>query len=249
MFSKAIISLLVSAVFYKCSRYFSPYLFHGYPAMKRADQRDWDTRYASMLHSALLVYFGCHEVIATRAYYQEAEHPMLMVFRTSRVTNMALGMSLGFFVVDMAATLKYNMGGTEMALHHVGSFSCVAIAAFSGQCHLYVLWMLTTEATTPFVNIRWWLDKAGLKAHPLYFWNGIAIVLSWMLFRLALFPPFFYSVWTHRDELHHLNIASRTLLLVFPVVLISLNLFWFQKIVKGIMKMLGMGQAKPLKKE
>lgn len=23
-----------------------------------------------MLHSALLVYFGCHEVIATRAYYQ-----------------------------------------------------------------------------------------------------------------------------------------------------------------------------------
>lgn len=40
---------------------------------------------------------------------QEAEHPMLMVFRTSRVTNMALGMSLGFFVVDMAATLKYNV--------------------------------------------------------------------------------------------------------------------------------------------
>ncbi|RYR79381.1 hypothetical protein Ahy_A01g004198 isoform F [Arachis hypogaea] len=35
--------------------------------------------------------------------------------------------------------------------------------------------VLFTESTTPFVNLRWHLDVAGLKSSKLYIWNGVAL--------------------------------------------------------------------------
>ena len=46
-----------------------------------------------------------------------------------------------------------------------------------GQAHAYTLALLATEFTTPFVNARFWLDKAGCKAHPVYAANGVAMLL------------------------------------------------------------------------
>ncbi len=53
-----------------------------------------------------------------------------------------------------------QLGGTEMILHHVGSLASVVTAIVSGNCHMHALWMLMTEFTTPFINLRWWFDKA-----------------------------------------------------------------------------------------
>ena len=42
---------------------------------------------------------------------------------------------------------------------------------------MHAAWMMLAEATTPFVNMRWWLDKAEMKSSPLYFYNGVALFL------------------------------------------------------------------------
>ncbi len=51
------------------------------------------------------------------------------------------------------------MGGFEMLLHHIGSLASVTAAIVTGHGHMHALWMLVTEFTTPFINMRWWLDK------------------------------------------------------------------------------------------
>jgi hypothetical protein len=48
----------------------------------------------------------------------------------------------------------------EMAAHHVAALAAVAAAAFRAHAHNYTLALLATECTTPFVNLRWMLDKA-----------------------------------------------------------------------------------------
>lgn len=53
-----------------------------------------------------------------------------------------------------------QMGGAPMVVHHCGSLACVALAYFSGDAHMFTIWMLSTECTTPFIAMRYLLDKS-----------------------------------------------------------------------------------------
>jgi hypothetical protein len=46
-----------------------------------------------------------------------------------------------------------------------------------GQAHAYTLALLATECTTPFVNLRFLLDKGGMRDHPVYTVNGVLLLL------------------------------------------------------------------------
>jgi hypothetical protein len=48
-----------------------------------------------------------------------------------------------------------------------------------GQAHAYTLALLATECTTPFVNLRYLLDKGGWRQHPAYTFNGVALLVRW----------------------------------------------------------------------
>lgn len=56
-------------------------------------------------------------------------------------------------------------GGPELVAHHFAALAAVAAAAFRFHAHNYTLALLATECTTPFVNMRWLLDK-GVRAGP-----------------------------------------------------------------------------------
>jgi TLC domain len=51
-------------------------------------------------------------------------------------------------------------GGYDMIAHHIAATLSIWLAITSRQGHFYVLAMLATEVTTPFVNLRWHLDVA-----------------------------------------------------------------------------------------
>ena len=48
-----------------------------------------------------------------------------------------------------------NILTTLQLLHHGLSMYAICLALFSGKAHMYILMVLFTEATTPFVNLRW----------------------------------------------------------------------------------------------
>lgn len=79
-----------------------------------------------------------------------------------------------------------------MAIHHVAALASVATAGLQQQGHNYTLAMLATEMTTPFVNLRWLLDKAvrpglegGRRRVPAVPGVRAAMCISWPVHRLA----------------------------------------------------------------
>lgn len=231
----AVVSTVFCTLVYKLSRFYSPLLFKSYRGLSLRDKREWDVRYGSMPHAFLCIVYAC-VMLSGDFFYKEA--PVPSVFRTCDTSYTALGISLGFFIVDFVISWKYHMGGNEMLAHHIGAISSVLVAVLLGQGHMHTIWMLVTEATTPFVNLRWWLDKANMKATLLYFYNGVSIFLTWIIFRLVTFPPFFYVVWQQRGQVELLWPGSVVLLMIVPFLLLFLNIMWFYKIVKGVIKLM-----------
>ena len=78
----------------------------------------------------------------------------------------------------------------------------------------------------------------GLKAAPIYTINGICMFLSWFAGRILLFMWFFCHMWQHRLLIADLRQDVQLLIARVPVLLFVLNVFWFGKIVKGLMKLL-----------
>lgn len=131
-----------------------------------------------------------------------------------------------------------------MLIHHVGSLLSIGTAIYSRSGHMHAVWILVTELTTPFINFRWWLEKGGMKSSPLYLLNGVMIFLMWIVARVLLFPPFFYVVWLQREDIKLMSYWSSFLLFTFPALLTVLNLYWFGKITKGVLKLLKGGSGK-----
>ncbi|RVX22730.1 hypothetical protein CK203_008480 [Vitis vinifera] len=148
--------------------------------------------------------------------------------------------SIGYFLSDLAMIL-WNfpaLGGLEYVLHHGLSMFSIFLSLISGQGQVYILMVLFSESTTPFVNLRWHLDVAGLKSSNLYICNGIALFFGWLVARILLFIFFFYHMIIHFDEVKKIFPLGFYSLLMVPPVLAMMNAFWFWKIAKGLIKTL-----------
>ncbi|GMP90037.1 hypothetical protein CsSME_00041352 [Camellia sinensis var. sinensis] len=66
-------------------------------------------------------------------------------------------------------------------LHHGLSMFSIFLSLVHGQGQFYILMVLFTESTTPFVNLRWYLDVAGQKNSKLYVCNGVALFFGWLV--------------------------------------------------------------------
>ncbi|CAL0315682.1 unnamed protein product [Lupinus luteus] len=223
---------------YKATAKLSSLLFNRYYGqLCRATKIEWNNRGFSTLH-ALLVSFTSFYLLVISDLFSEDSHEDLIVNRSSNLSNTVLGISIGYFITDLAMIFWYfpALGGLQYVLHHGLSMFSITLSLLSGQVQIYVLMILLSEITTPFVNLRWYLNAAGLKSSKLYIANGIAMFLVWLVARILLFIYFFYHMWTHFDEVEEVLPLSFYTLLVVPPVLAMMNIFWFWKIVKGVVK-------------
>ncbi|KMZ76364.1 Transmembrane protein 56 [Zostera marina] len=129
-----------------------------------------------------------------------------------------------------------SLGGMEYVLHHFLSLVSLVYTRFSGEGQLYTYMVLISEATTPGINFRWFLDTAGMKKSTLYLMNGIMMLFSWMLVRILLFIYVFYHEYFHFDQIMKMHRFGFLLVVVVPSVLTVMNVLWFGKIIKGLRK-------------
>ena len=80
----------------------------------------------------------------------------------------------------------------------------------------------------------------GLKSHPIFGLNGLMIFLGWIVGRLLLFAGYFYHVYLHWEETKIVPPVGMFVLLVLPLIVSVLNVVWFTKIWKGVMKVSGL---------
>ncbi|KAK4374946.1 hypothetical protein RND71_005623 [Anisodus tanguticus] len=197
----------------------SPLFFTGYVKLDDQKKLEWNNRGFSSFH-ALVVAAASLYLLLESDLFRDGAQDELMINRTSASSDTILGISTGYFLADLAMIFYYfpALGGMEYVLHHGLSMFAIVQSLLSGQAQIYIFMVLFTESTTPFVNLRWYLDVADQKNSKLYVYNGVALFLGWLIKKV--YPLGFYS------------------LLTVPPILALLNIVWFWKIAKGLIKTL-----------
>ena len=111
-----------------------------------------------------------------------------------------------------------------------------------GHGHFLIGCFLCFELSTPFVHLRSILSLLGYKQSKLYVLNGYTMVATFFLCRVLL-PPGMY-VWFARNQGTRLLALVRAMpwrCHVSMLALYGLQMFWFRKMIKGILTYLNNG--------
>ncbi|CAN0876813.1 TLC domain-containing protein 4 [Linum grandiflorum] len=203
---------------YKLTGYASLLWFKSYYNKLTAKQKmEWNNRGFSTFHAIFAALLSLYLVLLSDLF-KDDDQDVMMIDKYSVLSNSVLGVSVGYFLTDLAMIVWCYpvLGGVEYLLHHGLSLFSIILAILSGNAQIYILMVLFTECTTPFVNLRWYLDVAGQKTSKLYIYNGVMLFLGWLV--RTIFPLGFYTVVT------------------VPPTMSMMNVVWFWKIAKGMVK-------------
>ncbi|EEF35964.1 conserved hypothetical protein [Ricinus communis] len=231
--------IIMCIIVYKLTGVLSLLCFNGYGKLTKAQKIEWNNRGFSTFH-AIVVASASFYLLMLSGLFDEDSHDELIINRSSDISNSVLGVSIGYFLADLAMILWYfpALGGLEYVLHHGLSMYSIILALLSGQAQIYILMILFSESTTPFVNLRWYLDVAGQKSSKLYVSNGVLLFLGWLVARIILFICFFTHMFIHFDQVKKVFPLGFYSLLSVPPVLGVMNVVWFWKIARGLIKTL-----------
>uniref|UniRef100_A0A9I9DJV1 TLC domain-containing protein n=1 Tax=Cucumis melo TaxID=3656 RepID=A0A9I9DJV1_CUCME len=187
--------------------------FKAYVKLSNFGKVEWNNRGFSTFHALVAASSSLYLVLFSSTFDPSSRNELL-IRRSSSLSDMTLGFSIGYFLSDLAMVLWLfpALGGFEYIVHHVLSLFSIIQSLLSGQGQVYILMVLFTESTTPFVNLRWYLDNAGQKNSNLYVINGIALFLGWLVARILLFIYFFGHMFKHFDQVRSTSpFANRVL--------------------------------------
>lgn len=226
-------------VVYDLSQLVSTFYFKSYNTLSKIQKIEWNNRAMSTLHSIFIATVSIYFVFWSDLF-SDYKHDGLITFRSSPLSIVSLGVSVGYFLVDlgMLCWMYPALGGSEYILHHSLSAIAVAYSMLTGEGQLYTFMVLISELTTPEINMRWYLDVAGLKRSNAYLVNGVLIFFAWLVARILLFLYMFSHVYMHYDQVSEMHAFGQFLVFVVPAALAVMNLVWFGKILKGLKKTL-----------
>ncbi|KAK7387005.1 hypothetical protein VNO78_27442 [Psophocarpus tetragonolobus] len=242
-YTSVISGMLACKMIYELTQLIGSSHFKIYSSFSKIQRIEWNDRAVSTMHAIFITSISLYLVFCSNLFsdYQSSE---LITDRSSSLSTFALGVSVGYFIADLGMILWFfpSLGGYEYVIHHLFSLVAVAYSMLSGEGQLYTFMVLISETTTPGINLRWYLDVAGMKKSKAYLINGVVIFISWLVARILLFVYMFYHVYLHFDQVEQMQPFGQILVILVPLVLSIMNLVWFFKIIKGLRKTLAKRQ-------
>ncbi|XP_023536615.1 transmembrane protein 56-like [Cucurbita pepo subsp. pepo] len=234
--------ILASKLVYDVTDLISGVYFKSYSNLSRIQRVEWNNRAMSTLHAIFITAASLYMVFLSDLFSDR--YFSLITFRSSTISAFGLGVSAGYFFTDLGMILWFYpaLGGMEYVLHHLLSLLAVAYAMLTGEGQLYTYMVLISETTTPGINLRWYLDTAGMKKSKAYLINGVVIFFAWLVARILLFMYMFYHVYFHLNQVLQMHAFGQLLVFVVPLVLSVMNCMWFAIIFKGLKKTLAKRQ-------
>ncbi|XP_058071993.1 uncharacterized protein LOC131220975 isoform X1 [Magnolia sinica] len=242
-YTSIISGIFMCKMVYDLTQLISSFYFKGYHGLTKIQRIEWNNRGISTVHAIFITVMSMYLVFFSNLYSDD-RLAGLIVFRSSQLSSFALGVSVGYFIADigMIFWLYPSLGGMEYVLHHLLSLVAIAYSMLSEEGQLYTYMVLISESTTPGVNLRWYLDTAGMKRSNAYFVNGVMMFFAWLVARVLLFVYLFYHIYLHYNQVEQMHAFGFLLVFVVPALLSIMNLMWFGKIIKGLKKALAKRQ-------
>ena len=150
--------------------------------------------------------------------------------------------AISYFAYDLYNVnfiVKYK-NSNEYNLHHILVLYAIIYTFIYELYSGYVIWFFTTEISTIFLNIRWFLYKSKYDNNsPESILTSILLILSYTLFRIIQLPYAEYNFIKYYDNSIGSKYYFYRQLLLFSI-LYSLNLYWYYNIINkfksGIIK-------------
>ncbi|GFY95454.1 TRAM, LAG1 and CLN8 (TLC) lipid-sensing domain containing protein [Actinidia rufa] len=208
-YSSVLGGMFACKLVYDLSQLASVFYFKSYAALTKVQRIEWNNRAVSTVHAIFIASLSLYFVFWSELF-SDRQHTGLVTFRSSQLSTFSLGVSVGYFVADLGMIfwLYPSLGGIEYIVHHSLSAIAVAYAMFTGEGQLYTFMVLISEVTTPEINMRWYLDTAGLKRSNAYLINGVVIFFAWLVARILLFVYMFYHVYLHYHQVIQMHIIG-----------------------------------------
>ena len=209
---------------------------------------DWLSRCVSSVHAVVVVLVATW-IVVVKGDSVEAERPLL---ESSRAVETVLCGSIGYFIFDlffMWGFMYQPVSKTDRrpdqngpiwstSLHHIVGIVSFAVTVGFRVCQIYPLLFLFTEISTPFLNQLFFSSMVYGKNSVHYQRWGIAFTIAFFLCRIpfvAVYLPIHLYRHILKDCLPHVVVG---LVLSQSSLAIGLNLFWFNKIVRGLLKVI-----------
>ncbi|XP_011080603.1 transmembrane protein 56-B [Sesamum indicum] len=237
--------ILMCKIVYELTGVVSVSFVKEYSKLNSIQKLEWNNRGFSTFHAIVAAAGSLYLLLFSGLFVDDAQDE-LMINRTSTLSDTILGVSIGYFLTDLAMIFYHYpaLGGMEYVVHHGLSMFSIIQSLLCSQAQIYILMVLFTESTTPFVNLRWYLDVAGLKNSKLYIYNGVALFFGWLAARVIIFLFFFYHMFIHFDQVKKVVPMGFYSLLTIPPTMAMMNVFWFWKIARGVLKTLSKAKHK-----
>ncbi|XAR48371.1 hypothetical protein NMG60_11031183 [Bertholletia excelsa] len=224
---------------YDLSHLISAVYFKSYYNLTKFQRVEWNNRAISTIHAIFITTVSLYFVFWSDLFWNE-QPAASITFQSSSKSTFALGVSVGYFLSDLGMIFWFypSLGGLEYVVHHLLSLVAVTYAMLTKEGQFFTFMVLISEATTPGINLRWYLDRAGMKSSKAYLVNGFMVFISWMVARILLFIYLLYVVYYYYDQVKQMHTFGYFLVAIVPLLLSVMNLLWFGKIVRGLKKTL-----------
>ncbi len=126
----------------------------------------------------------------------------------------------------------------NFALHHFVSIVAFYCCTNAGVFPFIALFRLTSEGSTPFLNLRWILLSTNRKETKLYVINGLLLFISFFLVRILTIIPNWYLFFDSMSSpgWNSIPLKYKIICVGSCVPLDVLNVFWYSKIARGVYK-------------
>ncbi|CCK69868.1 Tda4p KNAG_0D01160 [Huiozyma naganishii CBS 8797] len=179
-------------------------------------------------------------------------HTVSIASYTNEYCSMLTSVSAGYFIWDMiVCCTNYSLYGWQFVLHAAVALYG-SLVPLSPMAQVWVPKFLLYEASTPFVNVNWFIMTLSKdrKRTVVPMWlnalNGLCLMAVFFSVRIVWghIAQFIYlfQMW---DQWHELPQKRAFVLGLLTIVLNLLNILWFSKMVK-IARKLNAGPAKRL---
>ena len=236
---------------YWAARFVSSAFSSTYASLKESEKGYWAASVTSSVHAVIIT------IMAVDASNSSGMWTTEDFFLTTPATTYCMKVLVGYIMSDLILAVYYGSawnGWVANWIHHIAAtltwgmvrfffsiqqqhsdFSFSLFQLLDGEYgHCYAMIASICEATTPFINQRWFFDKCGMKASTMYLVNGLTILVGWFALRIVMFGWMFWRMYVMREQL--LSVSTWPLLILSAVVGYALQIFWFRKIARGAWK-------------
>ncbi|XP_013407955.2 transmembrane protein 56 [Lingula anatina] len=232
----ALISCVISSLLFQyCGKILAKYM-NQFSKSPLHVQIELQTLFVSGVHAIIVSFSGLYVLLTDERTMKDS------VWGDCPQVRHTCAIVVGYLVSDFIIMIIYykEVGGYFYFIHHLASIYAYVYVITFGVLEFFANFRLLAEFSTPFVNMRRFLEVEGYpKSSKQVLVNGFSMVIFFFVTRVAVIPPYYWMVYSIYGTPAYESIGHVQYVLVGScAVLDILNVIWFFKMCRGAHKVL-----------